>query len=97
MFSRLITRSCTKGQRIQQQFLSLTSSSPINKDKVVITAALNGVLTDPKKFNVPVTPDEMATAAAEAYDAGASVVHIHFRDQRPGMGNLPTWDPIVGK
>ena len=63
----------------------------------MVTAALNGVLTDPKKFNVPVTPDEMATAAAQAYDEGASVVHIHFRDQRPGMGHLPTWDPNVGK
>ena len=32
---------------------------------------------------------------ASAYDAGASVVHVHFRDQRPGMGHLPTWDPQV--
>lgn len=71
--------------------------SSVSNDKVVITAALNGVLTDPKKFNVPVTPDEMAIAAAQAYDEGASVVHVHFRDQRPGMGNLPTWDPAVGK
>lgn len=39
----------------------------------------------------------MATAAAEAYDAGAAVVHVHFRDQRPGKGHLPTWDPIVAK
>lgn len=70
--------------------------SSICKDKVVVTAALNGVLTDPKKFNVPVTPSELATAAAQAYDAGASVVHVHFRDQRPGMGHLPTWDPAVG-
>ena len=59
------------------------------------TASLNGVLTDPKKFNIPVTPKEMATAAKEAYDAGASVVHIHFRDQRPGHGHLPTWEPEV--
>ena len=34
---------------------------------------------------------EMAKAAKEAYEAGASVVHIHFRDQRPGKGHLPTW------
>eukprot|EP00051_Salpingoeca_urceolata_P033728 m.22050 g.22050 ORF g.22050 m.22050 type:complete len:335 (+) comp6661_c0_seq1:368-1372(+) len=39
--------------------------------------------------------DEMATAAEEAYNAGASVVHIHFRDQRPDKGHLPSWDPQV--
>jgi len=62
------------------------------QDKVVITCALTGLLTDPLKFNVPVTPEEMAAAAQQAYDAGASVLHCHFRDQRPGMGAFPTWD-----
>ena len=66
--------------------------------KVVVTAALNGVLTDPAQFpnmKIPVTPDEMATAAAEAANAGATIVHIHFRDQRAGKGHLPTWEPAV--
>ncbi len=62
------------------------------EDKVVVTCALTGVLTDPAKFNVPVTPQEMADATAQAYNAGASAVHCHFRDQRDGMGVLPTWD-----
>jgi len=44
---------------------------------------------------VPVTPAEMAQAAQEAFDAGATIAHIHFRDQRPGKGHLPTWDPKV--
>eukprot|EP00937_MAST-01D_sp_MAST-1D-sp2_P001790 g1790.t1 len=69
--------------------------STVGEDKVIVTAALNGVLTDPAKFDIPVTPDEMAQAAHEAYDAGASIVHIHFRDQRPGKGHLPSWDPAV--
>jgi 3-keto-5-aminohexanoate cleavage enzyme len=75
----------------------LRRSFSSSQKKVVVTAALNGILTDPTKFNIPVTPSEMATAAAEAYDAGASVVHIHFRDQRPGKGHLPSWDPQVAK
>ena len=62
------------------------------KDKVVVTCALTGVLTDPARFNVPVTPEEMAAATRQACDAGASVVHCHFRDQRAGMGAFPTWD-----
>jgi len=62
------------------------------EEKVVVTCALTGVLTDPNKFHVPVTPQEMAAATSQAYNAGASIVHCHFRDQRDGMGALPTWD-----
>jgi len=65
------------------------------KDKVVITCAVTGVLTDPKTHPVPVTPSEMAQSCKEAYDAGASIVHVHFRNQTPGKGALPSWDPNV--
>lgn len=61
-------------------------------DKAVITCALNGVLTDPKQHNVPVSPAEMAREAKAAYDAGASVMHIHLRQQGEGRGHLPSWD-----
>jgi 3-keto-5-aminohexanoate cleavage enzyme len=60
--------------------------------KAVITCALTGVLTDPAVHNVPVTPDEMADHAEQAFNAGASIVHCHFRNQEKGMGHLPTWD-----
>jgi 3-keto-5-aminohexanoate cleavage enzyme len=62
------------------------------KDKVVVTCAITGLLTDPKKFNVPVTPEEMAAATQQALDAGATIVHAHFRSQQPGLGAWPTWD-----
>ncbi len=65
--------------------------------KAVVTCALTGVLTDPKEHAVPVTPEEMAAEARRAMDAGASIVHIHFRRQEPGMGRLPSWDPKVAK
>ena len=60
--------------------------------KTVVTCALTGVLTNPAVHNVPVTPEEMADHAEQAYNAGASVVHCHFRHQGKGMGHLPTWD-----
>jgi uncharacterized protein (DUF849 family) len=63
-----------------------------SETKVVVTCALTGLLTDPAKFNVPVTPAEMAEATWRAYNAGAAVMHCHFRDQREGMGAFPTWD-----
>ncbi len=63
--------------------------------KVPITCALTGVLTNPAQHPVPVTPVQMATSAKEAFDAGASIMHVHFRDQAEGRGHLPTWDPEV--
>lgn len=65
--------------------------------KAVITCALTGVLTDPNQHPVPVTPEQMAQEARRARDAGASIVHVHFRDQEPGNGRMPSWDPKVAK
>ena len=64
-------------------------------DKVIISCALTGVLTDPKRFPVPVTPEEMAREAKAAFDQGASIMHVHFRRQEPGNGHLPSWEPKV--
>ncbi|MGH8079287.1 MAG: 3-keto-5-aminohexanoate cleavage protein [Lysobacter sp.] len=61
----------------------------------VVTCSLTGVLTDPKQHPVPVTVKEMAASARDAYNAGASVMHLHFRRQEEGKGHLPTWDPLV--
>jgi uncharacterized protein (DUF849 family) len=63
--------------------------------KVVVTCALTGVLTDPAQHHVPVTPEQMAREARAAFDAGASVMHVHFRQQAPGKGHLPSWEPQV--
>ena len=65
------------------------------EDKAVLTCALTGVLTNPQQHPVPVTPEEMARSAREAFDAGASIVHVHFRRQEPGLGHLPSWEPDV--
>lgn len=67
----------------------------IPKRKVVLSCALTGVLTDPQQHKVPVTPSEMADHAEQAWNAGATIVHLHFRDQRPGRGAWPTWQPEV--
>lgn len=64
-------------------------------DKAILTCALTGVLTDPKQHPVPVTPAQMAASAREAFDAGASIMHVHLRQQEPGKGHLPSWNPDV--
>jgi uncharacterized protein (DUF849 family) len=66
-------------------------------DKAILTCALTGVLTDPRQHPVPVTPEEMAREARAAFDAGAAIVHVHFRQQGPGKGHLPSWEPEVAR
>lgn len=63
--------------------------------KAIITCALTGVLTDPKKYPVPVTAKEMAAEALSAHNAGASIVHVHIRNQLTGKTHLPCWDARV--
>ncbi|MBS0374056.1 MAG: 3-keto-5-aminohexanoate cleavage protein [Proteobacteria bacterium] len=65
--------------------------------KAIVTCALTGVLTDPAQHPVPVTPEALAREARAACDAGAAIVHVHFRDQRPGRGHLPSWEPAVAR
>jgi 3-keto-5-aminohexanoate cleavage enzyme len=64
-------------------------------DKAIITCAVTGVLTDPKQHPVPVTVEQMAESSRQAFEAGAAIVHLHFRRQEPGLGHLPTWDPEI--
>jgi len=65
--------------------------------KAILTCALTGVLTDPVQHPVPVTPEQMAAQARDAFNAGASIMHVHLRAQEPGRGHLPSWDPDVAE
>ena len=64
-------------------------------EKAILTCALTGVLTNPKQHPVPVTPKQMALEARDAFNAGASIMHVHVRNQEEGMGHMPSWDPDV--
>jgi uncharacterized protein (DUF849 family) len=66
-------------------------------DKAIITCALTGVLTNPKQHPVPVTPAQMAQQARDAFNAGASIMHVHLRMQDEGLGHMPSWDPDVAQ
>ena len=66
-------------------------------DKAILTCALTGVLTNPKQHPVPVTPAQMAAEARDAFNAGASIMHVHLRMQEDGMGHMPSWDPDVAE
>lgn len=54
-------------------------------DKIIITAAVTGSQpTREMNPNLPVSPKEIAAAALECLDAGASIVHAHVRDPETG-------------
>jgi hypothetical protein len=50
-------------------------------EKLIITAALTGgEVTREQQPNLPLTPQEIAEAAYECYQSGASIAHVHARD-----------------
>jgi len=61
--------------------------------KVVITCAVTGSIHTPTMSPyLPLTPDEVASQAIEAAEAGAAILHLHARDPKDGR---PTPDPKV--
>ena len=57
-------------------------------NNVVVTCAVTGAGdTVDKHPAIPVTPEQIATSAIEAADAGAAIVHLHVRDPQTGKGS----------
>jgi 3-keto-5-aminohexanoate cleavage enzyme len=56
-------------------------------EKLIITAAITGsrITRDDSPY-IPLSPEEIVESAIECRDAGASVVHIHVRDPKTGLG-----------
>ena len=62
--------------------------------KMVITCAVCGAETTREQNpNLPLTPEEIADTSYEAYLAGASIIHLHVRDER----GQPTQDVAIFK
>jgi uncharacterized protein (DUF849 family) len=61
--------------------------------KVIITCAVTGAIHTPSMSDyLPITPQEIAEQSIAAAEAGASIIHLHARDQENGQ---PTPDPKV--
>lgn len=61
--------------------------------EIIVTAALTGpIATKADHPDLPVTPEEIASAAARSAEAGAAIVHVHLRDEQ----GRPTADTEVG-
>lgn len=61
-------------------------------DNLTITAAISGgIIPRSKNSAVPHTPKEIAYAVVQCSEAGASVAHIHARDE----SGKPSYDKDV--
>lgn len=64
-------------------------------NKVIISCAVTGAIHTPTMSrHLPLTPDEIASQAIEAAQAGASILHLHARDPVDGR---PSADPEIFK
>jgi len=64
--------------------------APASK-KVIISCAVTASMHTPTMSpHLPITPDEIATDAIAAAEAGASILHLHARNPEDGS---PTPDP----
>ena len=55
------------------------------RKKVIITCAVTGSIHTPTMTPyLPITPNEIAEGAIGAYEAGASIIHLHARDPKDG-------------
>ena len=55
------------------------------RDKVIITCAVTGSIHTPTMSpHLPLTPNEIAEDSIRAYEAGASIIHLHARDPEDG-------------
>ena len=56
-------------------------------EKLIITVGITGSrITRQQTPFIPITPEEIAQSGIEAWRAGASVLHIHVRDPKTGLG-----------
>jgi len=54
--------------------------------KVIITCAVTGAIHTPSMTpHLPITPDQIASEAIAAAEAGASILHLHARDPETGQ------------
>ncbi len=58
-------------------------------NKVIITIAVTGSQpTREQNPNLPITPEEIAKAAYDCYNEGASIVHVHVREPKTGKRSM---------
>lgn len=69
-------------------------------EKLIITVGITGSrITRQQTPYIPILPEEIAQSGIEAWRAGASVLHIHVRDPKTGLGaqDLSVFKEVVDR
>lgn len=69
-------------------------------EKLIITVGITGSrITRKQTPHIPITPEEIAQSGIEAWRAGASILHIHVRDPKTGLGiqDISLFKEVVGR
>ncbi len=69
-------------------------------EKLIVTVGITGSrITRQQTPYIPITPEEIAQSGIEAWKAGASILHIHVRDPKAGLGtqNLSIFKEVVDR
>lgn len=89
--------SGTSGKALWRNSDQKACKGELFMEKLIITVATTGAVTSRNEHpNLPLHPEEIADAVYESYEAGASVAHIHVRDDEgnPSM-SLDTFAKTV--
>jgi len=69
-------------------------------EKLIITVGITGSrITKEQTPYIPITPEEIAQSGIEAWRAGASILHVHVRDPKTGLGtqDVPIFKEVVDR
>jgi len=56
-------------------------------EKLIVTVGITGSrITRQQTPHIPITPAEIAQSGIEAWRAGASILHVHVRNPKTGLG-----------
>jgi 3-keto-5-aminohexanoate cleavage enzyme len=66
---------------------------PAPQKLIILSAAPGGTMAKEQNPHLPITPKDIVENHVRAYQAGASIVHVHVRDEK----GIPTADPELFK
>ena len=66
---------------------------PVPQKLIILNAAPGGTIAKEQNPYLPITPEEIVKNHLEAFNAGASIIHVHVRDEN----GYPTEDPELYK
>ena len=76
-----------KRKKSEKEVMSNLARSGTSMEKLIIAVGITGSrITRDQTPYIPILPEEIARSGIESWKAGASVLHVHVRDPKTGLG-----------